>query len=45
VLVRGGFFGSGKGIIVAGGDVTVKYAENQKIRAGGTIYVGGAAEL
>jgi len=41
VLIRGGFFGSGKGIIVAGGDVTVKYAENQKIRAGGTIYIGG----
>jgi len=41
VLVRGGFFGSGKGVIVAGGDVTLKYAENQKIRAGGTIYVGG----
>jgi hypothetical protein len=41
VLVRGGFFGSGKGVIVAGGDVTVKYAENQKIRAGGIIYVGG----
>ena len=41
VLVRGGFFGSGKGVMVAGGDVTLKYAENQKIRAGGTIYVGG----
>lgn len=41
VVVRGGFFGSGKGIIVAGGDVTVKYAENQKIRAGGSVYVGG----
>ena len=41
VLVRGGFFGSGKGIIAAGRDVTVKYAENQKIRAGGTVYVGG----
>jgi uncharacterized protein len=43
VLVHGGFFGSGKGVIIAGGDVTVKYAENQKIRAGGTIYVGGEA--
>jgi uncharacterized protein len=41
VLVRGGFFGSGKGVMVAGGDVTLKYAENQKIRAGGSIYVGG----
>jgi uncharacterized protein len=41
VLVRGGFFGSGKGFITAGGDVTVKYAENQKIRAGGTVYIGG----
>jgi uncharacterized protein len=41
VLVRGGFFGSGKGTIVAGGDVTIKYAENQKIRAGGSVYVGG----
>jgi uncharacterized protein (DUF342 family) len=41
VLIRGGFFGSGRGSIAAGGDVTVKYAENQKIRAAGTIYVGG----
>jgi len=41
VLVRGGFFGSGKGVIIAGGDVTVKYAENQKIRAAGSVTIGG----
>ncbi len=41
VLVHGGFFGSGRGNITAGGDVTVRYAENQKIRAGGVVYIGG----
>ena len=41
VLIRGGFFGGGHGSITAGGDVTVKYVENQKIRAEGSINVGG----
>ncbi len=40
ILIRGGFFGGGKGSLVAGADVTVKYVENQKIRAGGSIFVG-----
>lgn len=41
ILIRGGFFGGGKGRLVAGGDVTAKYVENQKIRAGGCCYIGG----
>jgi hypothetical protein len=41
VIIRGGFFGGGKGTIKAGGDVTIKYAEKQKIRAEGTVYIGG----
>ncbi len=40
ILIRGGFFGGGKGSLVAGADVTVKYVENQKIRAGGSVFVG-----
>lgn len=41
VLIRGGAFGGGKGTITAGGDVTVKFLENQKVRSDGTVYVGG----
>lgn len=41
VLIKGGFFGGGKGVITAKGDVTVRYVEQQKIRADGTVYVGG----
>ncbi len=40
-LIRGGFFGGGKGKLLAGGDVTVKYVENQKIRSGGSCFIGG----
>lgn len=43
VLVHGGYFGAGKGKMIAGGDVTVKYVENQKIRAGGSVVIGGEA--
>lgn len=41
ILVKGGFFGKRQGYLKAGGDVTVKYAENQKIFSGGDVYVGG----
>ncbi len=40
-IIRGGFGGGGKGKLLAGADVTVKYVENQKVRAGGNIYIGG----
>ncbi|MGB5105537.1 MAG: FapA family protein [Candidatus Zixiibacteriota bacterium] len=43
VLIHGGFCGGGKGRIIAGGDVTAKYVENQKIRSGGSVYIGGEA--
>lgn len=41
ILVRGGFFGNGTGELLADGDITVKFAEGQKLVAGGSIYVGG----
>ncbi len=41
ILVRGGFFGSGEGIMHADGDITLKHAQGQKITSGGTITVGG----
>ncbi len=41
ILVRGGFFGSGEGSMTAEGDITVKYAQNQKLSAGGNVIVGG----
>ena len=41
VLVKGGFFGNGKGILHADGDVTVKYAEGQNISSGGNVFIGG----
>ncbi len=43
VMIHGGYFGGGKGRLIAGCDVTVKYVENQKVRAGGSIFVGGEA--
>ncbi len=43
VLIHGGFFGGGKGRLIAGGDVSAKYVENQKIRSGGSVYIGGEA--
>ncbi|MEW6050508.1 MAG: FapA family protein [Candidatus Zixiibacteriota bacterium] len=41
VLVRGGFFGNGSGEMHADGDITVKFAEGQKLIAGGSLIVGG----
>ncbi|MFH1688317.1 MAG: FapA family protein [bacterium] len=41
VVIRGGFFGNGEGRLKAGGDVTIKYAEGQKIECGGNLTVGG----
>jgi len=41
IYVKGGFFGSGKGVMKAGGDITLKFAEGQKISAGNEIHVGG----
>jgi uncharacterized protein (DUF342 family) len=41
VYLKGGFFGDGQGIIQAGGDIVLKFAEGQRLMAGGNIYVGG----
>ena len=41
VTIKGGFFGKSSGHLKAGGDITIKYAEGQKIEAGGDITVGG----
>lgn len=41
VMIKGGFFGKGDGYMKAGGDVFVKFAEGQKIEAGGDVIVGG----
>jgi uncharacterized protein (DUF342 family) len=43
VMVKGGFIGQGKGRIVAKGNVTARYVENQTIIAGGDIIIGGEA--
>jgi len=43
VMIHGGYFGAGKGKLIAGADVTAKYVENQKIRAGGSVMIGGEA--
>ncbi|HEX7344517.1 MAG TPA: FapA family protein [bacterium] len=40
VLIKGGFEGSGRGIIRAGGKVHVKFVENQTVMAQGSIHVG-----
>lgn len=40
IMVKGGFFGKGEGMMKAGGDVSLKYVEGQKI-IGTNIYVGG----
>ncbi len=39
VNVRGGFVGEGRGRIVAGGDVEIKFINHQKIEAGGNIEI------
>ena len=41
VYVKGGFFGEGAGVMKAGGDITVKFAEGQKMISGNEITVGG----
>jgi uncharacterized protein (DUF342 family) len=41
IYVKGGFFGNGKGVMKAGGDITVKFAEGQNMVAGNEIQVGG----
>ncbi|MDX9856318.1 MAG: FapA family protein [candidate division Zixibacteria bacterium] len=41
VYIKGGFFGEGKGILRAENDIVVKYAEGQRLEAGGTVTVGG----
>ncbi|HVP06214.1 MAG TPA: FapA family protein, partial [Candidatus Acidoferrum sp.] len=41
IMVKGGFFGDGNGTMHAGGDITVKFAEGQRIISGGNIFVGG----
>jgi uncharacterized protein (DUF342 family) len=43
VVASGGFVGSGNGSIIAKQDVFVKYVENQKIRAGNDVHIGGGA--
>ncbi len=43
LIVRNGIVGKGKGYVDAGMDVTVKFAENSNIRAGGNIYIQRAA--
>ena len=40
IAVKGGFFGEGTGIMKAGGDITIKYAEGQNLHAGNEIHVG-----
>ncbi len=41
IFIKGGFFGNGTGHLKAGADITVKFAEGQKMEAGNTITVGG----
>lgn len=41
IIVKGGFFGKGAGVMSAGGDITLKYAEGQRMASGGSILVGG----
>jgi len=43
IVVKNGVIGKNKGLVYAQGDVTVKFAENSDIRAGGNIYIHRAA--
>ena len=43
VIVNNGFAGKHKGLIYAGKDVTIKFAENGTIKAGGNIFISRAA--
>jgi len=40
VLIKGGFNGSGRGVIRAKGDVYLKFVENQSIEAEGSVNIG-----
>lgn len=37
IVVRGGVLGRGQGLLTAGGDIIVKFAENARLQAGGRI--------
>jgi uncharacterized protein (DUF342 family) len=41
VMIKGGFFGEGGGVLEAGGDITLKFAEGQRIAAGREVQIGG----
>ena len=41
IIIKGGCFGEGEGIIEAGGSITVKFAEGQRLMAESEITVGG----
>ena len=43
IIVNNGFAGKHKGLIYAGKDVTIKFAENGTIKAGGNIFIARAA--
>jgi len=43
IYVKGGFFGQGNGVMKAGGDITLKFAEGQRIESGHHVYIGGEA--
>lgn len=39
IFIRGGFFGQGEGLLRAGADIVLKFAENQRLEAGRSIFV------
>ena len=41
IYVKGGFFGEGIGLMEAGGDIVLKYAEGQRLISGGSVTAGG----
>ncbi len=41
IMVKGGFFGGGNGLMQADGNITVKFAEGQKLITGGDLTIGG----
>ncbi len=38
IQIKGGFFGHGEGLLRAGGDITVKFAEGQRLEAGRSVF-------
>ncbi len=40
-LIKKGFIGNGKGLISTTGDLTIKFAQNQKIKCDGNLILGG----